>query len=611
MSKREIDEETYMEVDEENTCQESYELPKSVENKIKYKKIITNNLLKEIIQNNNLISEKERLLFNNTSKSYIEEILELNSINQNKFFSILSKKMGLTFYNELHSLESKTSMLDREIISDELLKNFNILIFKNRNNVLEIVTSNPFNYEAFDFIQNRISLEIKKIQISLSEPQHIKKILRKFQKNNTKDYRAVISHEHQNGFTKKDLNRFNDETTDLPVIEFVQYIVLEAKKVGASDIHIEPTEEETVIRYRVDGVLQTEITLPLKVHREIISRIKILSDMNVAEKRLPQDGRFNITDSNGSKMDMRVSTFPIVYGEKVVMRLLEQDSLKPSLEDLNLDSEDLELLQNKINSPYGLILITGPTGSGKTTTLYSALSSIDKDTQNVLTVEDPVEYRLEGVNQMQTNDKIGLTFASGLRTILRQDPDIVMVGEMRDLETANMAIQASLTGHIVFSTLHTNDSIGVIVRLINMGVEPFLVSSSVSLTVAQRLVRKICPSCVDYKNGKQLLEELEENGITESKLKSMGITIDEEVDTAYGKGCGDCRGTGYRGRQAVFEFFEPSLEINQEILKPDFDEARIRAIAKRDGMRTLLENGLDLVDEGITTIEEIIRVIGE
>ena len=611
MSKREIDEETYVEVDEENTFQESHVVSKPTENTKKYKKIITNNLLKDIIQNNNLISEKERLLFNNTSKSYIEEVLELNSINQNKFFSILSKKMGLTFYNEFHSLESKTSTLDREIISDELLKNFNILIFKNSNTTLEIVTSNPFNYEVFDFIQNRISLEIKKIKISLSEPQHIKKILRKFQKNNTKDYRAVISHEHQNGFTKKDLNRFNDETTDLPVIEFVQYIVLEAKKVGASDIHIEPTEEETVIRYRVDGVLQTEITLPLKVHREIISRIKILSDMNVAEKRLPQDGRFNITDSNGSKMDMRVSTFPIVYGEKVVMRLLEQDSLKPSLEDLNLDSEDLELLQNKINSPYGLILITGPTGSGKTTTLYSALSSIDKDTQNVLTVEDPVEYRLEGVNQMQTNDKIGLTFASGLRTILRQDPDIVMVGEMRDLETANMAIQASLTGHIVFSTLHTNDSIGVIVRLINMGVEPFLVSSSVSLTVAQRLVRKICPSCVDYKNGKQLLEELEENGITESKLKSMGITIDEEIDTAYGKGCGDCRGTGYRGRQAVFEFFEPSLEINQEILKPDFDEARIRAIAKRDGMRTLLENGLDLVDEGITTIEEIIRVIGE
>jgi type II secretory ATPase GspE/PulE/Tfp pilus assembly ATPase PilB-like protein len=310
-------------------------------------------------------------------------------------------------------------------------------------------------------------------------------------------------------------------------------------------------------------------------------------------------------------MDMRVSTFPIVYGEKIVMRLLEQDSLKPSLHDLNLEDEDLELLQDKIHSPYGLILITGPTGSGKTTTLYSALSSIDKDTQNVLTVEDPVEYRLEGVHQMQTNEKIGLTFASGLRTILRQDPDIVMVGEMRDLETAHMAIQASLTGHIVFSTLHTNDSIGVIVRLINMGVEPFLVASAVSLAVAQRLVRKICPDCIDYKDADALMAELEESGVTQSKLDSLHIELDDDLDFAYGKGCASCRGTGYRGRQAVFEFFEPTIEVNQEILRADFDEARIRAIAKANGMRTLLDHGLELVEEGVTTINEIIRVIGD
>jgi type II secretory ATPase GspE/PulE/Tfp pilus assembly ATPase PilB-like protein len=212
---------------------------------------------------------------------------------------------------------------------------------------------------------------------------------------------------------------------------------------------------------------------------------------------------------------------------------------------------------------------------------------------------------------MQTNEKIGLTFASGLKTILRQDPDIVMVGEMRDLETANMAIRASLTGHIVFSTLHTNDSIGVIIRLINMGIEPFLVSSSVSLAVAQRLVRKICPDCVDYKSAKILREELRENGVTDSKLESMNIELDDEIDFAYGKGCSSCRGTGYRGRQAVFEFFEPTIEINQEILKPDFDETRIREIAKQNGMRTLLDNGLELVDAGVTTIDEIIRVIGE
>jgi len=241
-----------------------------------------------------------------------------------------------------------------------------------------------------------------------------------------------------------------------------------------------------LVRYRIDGVLDTDLTLPVALHKEVVSRIKIISDMNVAEKRLPQDGRFSILDKHGSKLDIRVSTFPTVYGEKVVMRLLEQDALKPSLEDLNLRPEQLQLMKDKINSPYGLILITGPTGSGKTTTLYSALSTVDRDKLNVLTVEDPVEYRLEGVHQMQVNDKIGLTFASGLRTILRQDPDVIMVGEIRDLETANMAIRASLTGHIVFSTLHTNDAVGVIIRLVNMGIDPFLVASSVSLSVAQR-----------------------------------------------------------------------------------------------------------------------------
>ncbi|HHD81488.1 MAG TPA: type II/IV secretion system protein, partial [Campylobacterales bacterium] len=469
------------------------------------------------------------------------------------------------------------------------------------------VIADPFEYESIDHIQSKIS---SKLKISIASEHTIKKTLKKFKASISGDYKATISTQYHN-FTKKDLHKFDNENSELPIIEFVQFVVLEAKKVRASDIHIEPTEDELIVRYRVDGVLQTEVTLPLKVHREVVSRIKIISDMNVAEKRLPQDGRFDIVDEEGKKMDMRVSTFPTVYGEKVVMRLLEQDSLKPSLEDLNLDSEDLELLQNKINSPYGLILITGPTGSGKTTTLYSALSTIDKDTKNVLTVEDPVEYRLDGVYQMQTNEKIGLTFANGLRTILRQDPDIIMVGEIRDLDTANMAIRASLTGHIVFSTLHTNDSIGVIIRLINMGIEPFLVSSAVSLTVAQRLVRNICPDCIDYRTSTELLEHLEENGVTKSKLESLNIELDEDFDYAYGKGCSSCRGTGYRGRQAVFEFFEPTLEIKQEILKSDFDESRIREIAKRDGMQTLLDHGLELVEQGVTTIDEIIRVIGD
>ena len=612
MSNGDIDETTFIEeynttIEDESTFVENKLDRNSSDKKSEYKKIEINNIIEDIVKEHNLIELEELDKFRKTYSSYMTGLLNCDSINNEKFYQLLSKKLNYKLYSDFNSLKLKSSELEKDIVSNGLLKTLNIILFKDKeSNRIELVTSDPFNYEIIDYIQSKTPIELK---ISLAEFHNIKRALKKFRGNFGKYKTTIIG--NKNGLTKKDIYKFTDEKSELPVIEFVQFIVLEAKRSKASDIHIEPTEDELIVRYRIDGVLQTEVTLPLTVHREVISRIKIISDMNVAEKRLPQDGRFDIIDEDGNKMDMRVSTFPTVYGEKVVMRLLEQDSLKPSLKDLNLDSEDLELLQNKINSPYGLILITGPTGSGKTTTLYSALSTIDKNSKNVLTVEDPVEYRLDGVHQMQTNEKIGLTFASGLRTILRQDPDIVMVGEIRDLETANMAIRASLTGHIVFSTLHTNDAIGVIIRLINMGIEPFLVSSAVSLTVAQRLVRKICPDCIDYKDADTLRADLKNSGVTDSKLTSMNIELDDDFDYAYGQGCSSCRGTGYRGRQAVFEFFEPSLEIKQEILKSDFDEGRIRNIAKRDGMRTLLEHGLELVEQGVTTIDEIIRVIGD
>jgi len=595
-------------VENDDTYTEEHLSINSTKNIYKHKKIEINSIIKGIIKEHNLIDLNKFMEIRKNYSSCMSTLLNCNLINNERFYPLLAKKLNLKLYSTLNELETNSPLFDKNILPEKLLKRFNVILFKHtKDKKIELVISDPFNYELIDYIQNRTK---ERMEISLAETHNIKRALKKFQNSIGSNYKATIGTTRVQ-FTKKDLNKFNYEKSELPVIEFVQFTVLEAKRNGASDIHVEPTEDELIVRYRIDGVLQTEVTLPLKVHREVVSRIKILSDMNVAEKRLPQDGRFDVIDENGKKMDIRVSTFPTVYGEKVVMRLLEQEALKPSLKDLNLDSEDLELLQNKINSPYGLILITGPTGSGKTTTLYSALSTIDKDSKNVLTVEDPVEYRLDGVHQMQTNDKIGLTFASGLRTILRQDPDIVMVGEMRDLETANMAIRASLTGHIVFSTLHTNDAIGVIIRLINMGIEPFLVASSVSLTVAQRLVRKICPDCLDFKNAEMLRADLNKKGVTDSKLKSLNIELDDDFDYAYGKGCSSCRGTGYKGRQAVFEFFEPSLEIKKEILKPDFDEGRIRDIATKEGMRTLLEHGLELVEQGVTTIDEIIRVIGD
>ena len=343
------------------------------------------------------------------------------------------------------------------------------------------------------------------------------------------------------------------------------------------------------------------------MHPEIVSRVKILSGMDVAEKRRPQDGRIG-TLIRENAIDVRVSSYPTIYGEKIVMRLLDKNALRPSPEHLGMISRDLRLLYDKLDAPFGLVMISGPTGSGKTTTLYSCLSYIDKKTKNVLTVEDPVEYRLKGVHQMQVNEKIGLTFASGLRTILRQDPDVIMVGECRDGETAGMAIQAALTGHIVFSTIHTNDAVGVIPRLIDMGVEPFLVANSVSLCIAQRLVRRICRHCQAPEEGQSVLERLHNDAISDERLAALGIVVDPDLTYVTGRGCVHCRNTGYQGRQAVFEIFEIDQDARAEIVSPTFDANVMRRRARERGMTTLIGHGMMLIDEGMTTHSEVVRV---
>ena len=379
---------------------------------------------------------------------------------------------------------------------------------------------------------------------------------------------------------------------------------------NASDVHIEPTEDSMLARNRVDGILHVDATLPLALHQEVVSRIKIMSGMDVAEKRRPQDGRIGAL-IRGAPIDVRVSSYPTVYGEKIVMRLLDKSALRPSPEGLGLRANDLKLLKEKIGAPYGLIMISGPTGSGKTTTLYSCLGSIDKIGNNVLTIEDPVEYRLRGVHQLQVNEKIGLTFASGLRTILRQDPDVIMIGECRDKETANMAIQASLTGHIVFSTIHTNDAVGVVTRLLDMEIDPFLVANAVSLAVAQRLVRRVCRHCKTSVSGAEVLKELRGEGVSEERLVELGVNIDPDFLYVHGAGCVHCRNTGYQGRQAVFEMFEMTREARAMIMSSNFNADELRAMAMKNGMTTVMSHGLHLVDEGESTHSEVLRVLGE
>jgi general secretion pathway protein E len=389
-----------------------------------------------------------------------------------------------------------------------------------------------------------------------------------------------------------------DDTSDAPVIKLVNLMLSRAVKDRASDIHIEPYHNSLTVRYRIDGVLYNALNLPKRIQSSLASRIKIMAKLNIAEKRLPQDGRINIKIGDRN-IDIRVSVIPIAFGERIVMRLLDKTGTIFQLTDLGIDHDRLNSLNNIINSPYGIVLVTGPTGSGKTTTLYAALSTINKPEINIITIEDPIEYQIEGIGQIQVNPKIDLTFAKGLRSIVRQDPDVILVGEIRDKETAEIAIQSSLTGHLVFSTLHTNDAAGTVTRLIDMEIEPFLVSSSVIVVIAQRLVRMLCPDCKESYIPDD--ESLATIGIEERMLGNHKIY--------RSKGCPSCMNTGYRGRTAIFEMMIFNDDLKKLILKTS-DANQIREAAIKSGMSTLMRDGARKVLEGMTSIEEVYRVTG-
>ena len=405
------------------------------------------------------------------------------------------------------------------------------------------------------------------------------------------------------GETIQVLDHLNDEGVDLglaaedaSIIKFVNQVLMEAIDLRATDVHVEPYEHELRVRYRIDGVLQ-EAGIPAEVRRfqaAIVSRLKILSNLDIAEKRLPQDGRIKLRVA-GREIDVRVSVIPMLHGEAVVLRLLDRSAALLGLEQLGMSDGDCALFERVLALPHGIILVTGPTGSGKTTTLYAALSRINDVSRKIITIEDPVEYQLRGINQIQVSTKAGLTFARGLRSILRHDPDVVLVGEIRDHETAEIAVQASLTGHLVFSTLHTNDAPGALTRLVDMGVEPYLVASSLEAVLAQRLVRLICKHCRAALPEADAAKVRQEYGL-------------EQLDSLWaGQGCRECQNTAYRGRTGVFEFMEIGEEIRDMILQRASSGA-IRHAAQRRGMKSLREDGWRLVVEGRTTIEEVLRV---
>jgi general secretion pathway protein E len=390
-----------------------------------------------------------------------------------------------------------------------------------------------------------------------------------------------------------------DSSDEAPIIRFVNSLITQGFKERASDIHIEPFEQELIIRYRIDGILYEVLRPPLKAHAGIVSRIKIMSQLNIAEKRLPQDGRFRVR-VGGRDMDLRVSTLPTVFGERLVLRLLDKASGVLGLEDIGLPVDLLRQFETLIGKSHGICLVTGPTGSGKTTTLYAALTRLNNREKNIITVEDPIEYQLPGVGQIQVNAKIDLTFANGLRSILRQDPDIIMVGEIRDRETAEIAVQSALTGHMVFSTLHTNDAAGALTRLVEMGVEPFLAASSIVGILAQRLVRTICPYCkAPHHPPQELLAEI-----------ARECALPADATFYRGQGCDKCMQIGYWGRIGIYELLRVDDTV-RELLLQDKDAASIKKAAVRQGMRTLRATGLEQALMGVTSLEEIMRVTQE
>ena len=393
-----------------------------------------------------------------------------------------------------------------------------------------------------------------------------------------------------------DDTNLDDAAEDASIIRFVNQVLKDAIELRASDIHLEPFEDELRIRYRIDGVLQ-EVPVPAQIKRfqpAIVSRVKILSHLNIAEKRLPQDGRIKVRIDD-AEVDIRVSIIPMLHGEAVVMRLLRQNATLLGMQELGMDQREVDCFRRVLKLPHGIVLVTGPTGSGKTSTLYTALHEINDSARKIITIEDPVEYQLKGINQIQVSEKSGLTFARGLRSILRHDPDVVLIGEIRDQETAQIAVQASLTGHLVFSTLHTNDAPGALTRLVDMGVEPYLVASSLEAVLAQRLVRVLCEKC----------KVIDDSSETRSFKQMQGISPETSVYQSVG--CRDCRNTGFHGRHAIFEWMDSTSEIRQLILeRASADVVAVRAAA--NGMRTLAQDGWRLVRLGFTTVEEVLSV---
>jgi type IV pilus assembly protein PilB len=523
-------------------------------------------------------------------------LAKLGYVSDDEITSFLSQQYRVPTVN-LEEYEIDAEIL--KLVPKEPCERHKVVPVSRTGNALIVAMADPTNLNAIDDLKFLTGYNIE--PVIASETAIVSAIEKYYNAGPSYDEVMAGFDETEIEFTGEDdevnLMELEKATEDAPVVRLVNMILLNAIKKGASDIHIEPYEKKLRVRYRIDGVLNEEMTPPLKLRNAITSRIKIMATLDIAERRLPQDGRIKLKLGKGREMDFRVSVLPTLWGEKVVMRLLDKSNLQLDMTKLGFDAKPLDDFKWAINQPWGMVLVTGPTGSGKTTTLYSALSELNKIAHNISTAEDPVEYNLHGINQVQMHDEIGLNFAMSLRAFLRQDPDIIMVGEIRDFETAEIAVKAALTGHMVLSTLHTNDAPATISRLLNMGVEPFLITASVNLVLAQRLARKCCSDCKQpMKYEKKILEDC---GFTAEQIANAKLV--------KGAGCRTCNGTGYKGRVALYEVMRFTDNLKEMVLQ-GASTAELKLAAIKGGMSTLRASGIRKIADGVTTPEEVMRV---
>ncbi len=562
--------------------------------------------------------KKDQESIESVNKNNLEE--EAKEKEDKRVLAEKAEKMG-TGYLEKRPSGVASGVIG--IIPRDVSLKYKMVAFEREGNVLKVALVDPQDLGALNtlrFIAEKEGFTIKPYLISQAVFEDIFSL---YDGPSEVVKAAVKSFKEDSGF---DLDEFSPEKIaerdaarnksrqevlqDAPVAKLVQVIISHAIEGKASDIHIEPASSEYRVRFRVDGILHVSLLLPKEIGPVVISRIKILANLKIDEKRKPQDGRFRLT-SDGKEIDFRVSTLPVINGEKVVMRILDKDSGLTDLEHLGVSGSAIDNLKSAIKETYGMILMTGPTGSGKSTTLYALLKILNQEERNIITLEDPVEYNIEGLNQSQVKPEIGYTFASGLRTVLRQDPNVIMVGEIRDGETAELAVHAALTGHLMFSTLHTNTALGAIPRLIDMGIEPFLLSSSLRMVMSQRLARRICDHCREEK----VLSETIKNkmsevlkGVNQNEFKKYGIDIEKGIKAYQGRGCEKCNGTGLKGRVAIYEVIPISDKMRNIISDNNGEDSLLMAERQRLGVLTMKQDGIMKIIKGLTTIEEIERV---